>query len=130
MKKLILSLLMIAMLTGCVSESVKQEEVTTTVGTEYSSITEVNTSVSDKYYVAIKFEDNPYFANDLIYSCYPDGMPRKYTEKHSDGSDFSSFSDGYDFYVELTEEGIKAFTDEDEIQYLIDLLEIKYVEVE
>ena len=25
---------------------------------------------------------------------------------------------------------IKAFTDEDEIQYLIDLLEIKYVEVE
>ena len=90
----------------------------------------IDVNDSDKYYVAIKFEDNPYFANDLIYSCYPDGMPRKYTEKHSDGSDFSSFSDGYDFYVELTEEGIKAFTDEDEIQYIIDLLEIKYVEVE
>ena len=46
MKKLILSFFMIAMLTGCVSEPVKQEEVTTTVSEE--TVTEEKSDFSGK----------------------------------------------------------------------------------
>ena len=46
MKKLILSLLILTMLTGCVSKPVKQEEVTTTVSEE--TVTEEKTDFSGK----------------------------------------------------------------------------------
>ena len=34
-----------------------------------------------EYYTAIKFADNPYLKNNMLYTCYPDGTPRSYIEK-------------------------------------------------
>lgn len=95
----------------------------------------MNISVIDaslgEYYTAIKFADNPYIKNNLLYTCYPNGTPCTYTKKpYGKHNDFSPAIEGYDFYAELTDEGVTAFTDEDNIWYLIDLLEIKYIAAE
>ncbi|MBD5140866.1 MAG: hypothetical protein HDT25_05565 [Ruminococcus sp.] len=95
----------------------------------------MNISVIDaplgEYYTAIKFAENPYIKNNLLYTCYTDGKPRTYTEKpFGENTDFSPAIEGYDFYVELTDEGVEAFTEEDIIWHLLDLLEIKYISAE
>ena len=80
-----------------------------------------------EYYTAIKVADNPYIKNNLLYTCYPDGVPRTYTQKpfgESLPTDFAPSIEGYDFYVELTDEGTKH----DDIS--LDILEIKYVAVD
>ncbi len=94
----------------------------------------MNISVIDvsvgKYYTAIKFADNPYLKNNMLYSCYPDGTPRTYIRKEMGDwqpGDFSPSNDGYDFYAELTDEGVQAFSGDENIWRLLDLLEIKYV---
>lgn len=97
----------------------------------------MNISVIDaplgEYYTAIKFADNPYTKNNVLYTCYHDGTPRTYIEKpygEDLPTDFAPSLDGYDFYVELTDEGVGAFTDELSVWYLLDLLEIKYISAE
>ena len=85
------------------------------------------------YYAAIKFADNPYIKNNVLYTCYPDGTSRSYIEKSIDEwqpNDFNPSEEGYDFYVELTDEGVKAFSEEDNVGQLLNLLEIKYVAVD
>ncbi|MDE6594692.1 MAG: hypothetical protein K2K44_01625 [Oscillospiraceae bacterium] len=85
----------------------------------------------EEHYTAIKFADNPYIKNNLLYTCYPDGTPRTYTIKpHGEDNAFSPAIEGYDFYVELTDEGAAAFSEEDIIWHLLDLLEIKYISAE
>lgn len=86
-----------------------------------------------EYYTAIKFADNAYLKSNLLYTCYPDGAPRTYTQKPFGEylpTDFAPSIDGYDFYVELTDEGVEAFSEEDNIWELLDLPEIKYVAVD
>lgn len=84
-----------------------------------------------EHYTAIKFADNPYIKNNLLYTCYPDGTPRTYIEKsHGEDNAFSPSIEGYDFYVELTDEGATAFAEEDIIWHLLDLQEIKYISAE
>lgn len=95
----------------------------------------MNVFVTDRsvgeHYTAIKFADNPYIKNNLLYTCYLDGTPRMYIEKpHGEDNAFSPSIEGYDFYVELTDEGLKAFTDEWNVWNLLDLLEIKYISAE
>lgn len=77
-------------------------------------------------YVAIRFKENDFLAENILYCCQSDGTPVICDENNPT----NAFTDGYVFYMELTEEGIKAFTDEAEIRYLIDLSEIKYVKAE
>ena len=80
-----------------------------------------------EYYTAIKVADNPYIKNNVLYTCYPDGTPRTYTQKpfgESLPTDFAPSIDGYDFYVELTDEGVEA------TNVSLDILEIKYVAVD
>ena len=63
----------------------------------------------------------------ILYTCYSDGAPRTYTQKpfgESLPTDFAPSIEGYDFYVELTDEGTKH----DDIS--LDILEIKYVAVD
>lgn len=84
-----------------------------------------------EYYAAIKFADNTYLKNNMLYTCDHDGTPRTYTEKpYGEHNDFSPAVQGYDFYVELTDEGVKAFSEEDNVWQLLDLLEIKYIPAE
>ncbi len=83
-----------------------------------------------EYYTAIKFSDNQYLTNNLLYSCYPDGKPRSYIKKpygDNEPLEFNPSQEGYDFYVELTDEGVAAFTEEDNVWRLLELLEIKYI---
>ena len=99
----------------------------------------MNMSVIDaplgEYYTAIKFADNPYLKNNMLYTCYPEGTPRSYIEKpfgESLPTDFHASIDGYNFYVELDKDAMDTI-DIDDLQdnvwdYL-DLLEIKYVAV-
>ena len=80
-----------------------------------------------EYYTAIKVADKPYIKNNVLYTCYPDGTPRTYTQKpfgESLPTDFHPSQEGYDFYVELTDEGAKY----DKIS--LDILEIKYIAVD
>lgn len=86
-----------------------------------------------EYYTAIQFADNTYLKNSMLYSCYSDGTPRSYIEKSIDewqSGDFYPSGEGYDFYVELTDEGVEAFTEETNVWRLLDLLEIKYIAVD
>ena len=91
----------------------------------------VNDAPLGEYYTAIKFAYNTYLKNNMLYSCYPDGTARSYENNIGDmqANDFYASIDGYDFYVELTDEGVEAFTEETNIWQLLDLLEIKYVAV-
>lgn len=91
----------------------------------------MNISVIDaplgEYYTAIKVADNPYIKNNVLYTCYPDGTPRTYTQKpfgESLPTDFAASIDGYDFYVELTDEEAKYN------KISLDILEIKYIGAE
>ncbi len=78
-----------------------------------------------EYYTAIKVADNPYIKNNVLYTCYPDGTPRTYTQKpYGKYNDFNPSRDGYDFYVELTDEGAAA------TNVSLDILEIKYIAVD
>ncbi len=63
MKKLILSLIVISMLTGCVSEPVKQEEVTTTAETENSSASKLETSITKE---VINTETTKAFSTQVV----------------------------------------------------------------
>lgn len=84
-----------------------------------------------EYYTAIKFADNKYIKNNMLYTCYPDGTPRTYTQKpYGENNDFSPAIEGYDFYAEMTDDGAAAFAEEDVIWRLLDLLEIKYIPAE
>ena len=79
-----------------------------------------------EYYTAIKFADNPYLKNNMLYTCYPDGTPRSYIFKpigESLPTDFHPSQEGYDFYVEVNEDMRSEF------DYYKDLLEIKYIAV-
>lgn len=81
-----------------------------------------------EYYTAIKLADNPYLEEDMLYSCYPDGTPETHFETPDyQPGEFNPSSDGYDFYALLTEEGLAAFSDEDNVWSLLDLLEIKHI---
>lgn len=83
-----------------------------------------------EYYTAINFADNTYLKNNMLYSCYPDGTARSYIEKRIDewqSGDFNPSGEGYDFYVELTDEGAAAFSAESNVWFMLDLLEIKYI---
>lgn len=81
-----------------------------------------------EYYTAIKLADNPYLAENMLYSCYLDGTPETHTEAHDHHpGKFNPSSDGYDFYASLTDEGSAAFSDEDNVWSLLDLLEIKHI---
>lgn len=81
----------------------------------------------DEYYVAIKFEDNPYLKENLLYTSYSDGTPRLYAKRDNDTNFFSPAIDGYDFYIELNSDCNANGYDADTIIYDLDLLEIKYV---
>ena len=81
MKKLILSLLMITMLTGCVSAPVKQEEVTTTkedvvttVETTVKTTTEINLPVSFEEVVKAELEQNPDIIGGMFADLNSDGI--------------------------------------------------------
>lgn len=97
----------------------------------------LNISVIDapvgEYYTAIKFEDNPYIKNNLLYTCYPDGTPRSYIETpygEPSPTYFSTAIEGYDFYVELNEDIPDDFHPENYyLPLYMHLLEIKYVAV-
>lgn len=83
-----------------------------------------------EYYTAIKFADDRYLKNNLLYSCDPKGEPCSYINKPYEQIGFSSAIEGYDFYVELTDEGVTAFTEEENVWRLLELLEIKYIAVD
>lgn len=99
----------------------------------------MNISVIDaplgEYCTAIKFADNPYIKNNLLYTCYPDGTPRSYIEKPYGEwlpTDFNPSQEGYDFYVELDKDAMDTISIDDfqdNIWSYLDLLEIKYVAV-
>ena len=81
MKKLILSLLILTMLTGCVSEPVKQEEVTTTnedvvttVETTVKTTTEINLPVSFEEVVKAELEQNPDIIGGMFADLNSDGI--------------------------------------------------------
>lgn len=77
-----------------------------------------------EYYIAIKVADKPYIKNNVLYTCYPDGTPRTYTQKpfgEALPTDFHPSQEGYDFYVELTDEGTKHN------KISLNILEIKYI---
>lgn len=97
----------------------------------------LNISVIDapvgEYYAVMKFADNPYMKNSLLYTCYPDGTPRTYTETpRGEYNDFSPAIEGYDFYIELNEDKIDELDLEDPwgLYDDFDLLEIKYIKAE
>lgn len=96
-----------------------------------NSILHINMKVSviganiGKYYTAVKFEDNPYWGNELLYTSYADGEPRCYILKSFgewEPGDFNPSSDGYDFYIELKANALDEFD-----QSCLNLLEIKYI---
>ena len=81
MKKLILSLLILTMLTGCVSEPVKQEEVkttkedvVTTVETTVKTTTEINLPVSFEEVVKAELEQNPDIIGGMFADLNSDGI--------------------------------------------------------
>ena len=85
-----------------------------------------------EYYTAIKFADNPYLKNNVLYTCYPDGTPRSYIKKPYEEwlpTDFNPSQEGYDFYIELNEDKIDEFKAERSVYRSLDLLEIKYIAV-
>lgn len=99
----------------------------------------MNISASDaplgEYYTAIKFADNPYMKNNMLYTCYPDVTPRSYIEKPYGEwlpTDFNPSQEGYDFYVELDKDAMGTIDIDDlrdNVWNYLDLLEIKYVAV-
>lgn len=100
----------------------------------YDNILHMNMNISvidappGEYYTAIKFADNSYLKNNMLYTCDPDGTPRTYTKKpYGEHNDFSPAVQGYDFYAELTDDGVEVFSEEDNVWQLLNLLEIKYI---
>lgn len=102
----------------------------------FENVLHINMKISSidadkgEYYTAIKFADNQYLTNNLLYSCYPDGKPHSYIKKpygDDERIEFNPSQEGYDFYVELTDEGVVAFAEEDNVWRLLELLEIKYI---
>ena len=102
----------------------------------FENVLHINMKISSidadkgEYYTAIKFADNQYLTNNLLYSCYPDGKPHSYIKKpygDDERIEFNPSQEGYDFYVELTDEGVAAFAEEDNVWRLLELLEIKYI---
>ncbi len=93
----------------------------------------MNLSVIDRSYeeycVAVKFAENPYLKNNLLYTSYPDGTPRSYSKK-DDVVSFSPSTEGYDFYIELNDDAVANGFDADWLFHYLDLLEIKYIAVQ
>lgn len=65
----------------------------------------MNYAAYRKSYIAIKYYDNPYLKENLLYCCNPDGTPYICDENHPT----DIFSDGYVFYAEL-KDGVNIST--------------------
>lgn len=84
---------------------------------------------SEEYYVAVKFAENPYLKNNLLYTSYPDGVPRSYRGRGKD--DVVSFSpsiEGFDLYIELNDDAVDNGFDVEYMFHFLDLLEIRYID--
>lgn len=84
----------------------------------------------EEYYVAVRFAENPYLKNDLLYTSYPDGAPRSYSGRGKDDAvSFSPSIEGFDLYIELNDDAVANGFDVEYMFHYLDLLEIRYIAV-
>lgn len=84
----------------------------------------------EEYYVAVRFAENPYLKNDMLYTSYPDGAPRSYSGRGKDDAvSFSPSIEGFDLYIELNDDAVANGFDVEYMFHYLDLLEIRYIAV-